>query len=137
MSDETLYKVISKLIDNRKYSMVSQINSSVVRLFWEIGGIINEDILNNKRAKYGKQIVSQIATQLQEKYGRSYESRNLRRMMQFAEQFPDWEIVSRAATQLSWSHFVEILPIKSTEAKMYYINQASNNSWEEIISESK
>ncbi|MDR1158258.1 MAG: DUF1016 N-terminal domain-containing protein [Oscillospiraceae bacterium] len=35
------------------------------------------------------------------------------------------EIVSRAATQLSWSHFVEILPLKSQEAKIYYLEEAA------------
>jgi hypothetical protein len=46
-------------------------------------------------------------------------------MMQFSEQFPDFEIVSRTATQLSWSHFVEILPLKSQEAKLYYLEEAA------------
>jgi hypothetical protein len=35
-------------------------------------------------------------------HGRSFESRNLRRMMQFAEQFPDFGIVSPLTTQLSF-----------------------------------
>jgi hypothetical protein len=78
-------------------------------LFWQIGTRINIDILDNKRADYGKQIVSHLATQLSEKYGRSFEVRNLRRMMQFAEQFLDFEIVSQTATQLSWACFIEIL----------------------------
>jgi hypothetical protein len=47
------------------------------------------------------------ATQLVASYGRSFEARNLRRMMQFAEQFPNFGIVSPLATQLSWSHVVE------------------------------
>jgi len=36
-------------------------------------------------------------------------------MMQFAEQFSDFEIVSAVTTQLSWTHFVEILPLKNTK----------------------
>jgi hypothetical protein len=72
-----------------------------VLLFWKIGQRINNDILENKRADYGKQIVSALATQLTQRYGRSFELRNLRRMMQFAEQFFDFEIVSALPTQLS------------------------------------
>jgi predicted nuclease of restriction endonuclease-like (RecB) superfamily len=63
---------------------------------------------------------------LTEKYGRSFEARNLRRMMQFAQQFPDIEIVSALATQLSWAHVVEVLPLKSPEAKLYYLNEAAD-----------
>jgi len=46
-------------------------------------------------------------------------------MMQFAEQFPDFEIVSPSATQLSWAHFVEVLPLKTQEAKIYYLSEAA------------
>jgi predicted nuclease of restriction endonuclease-like (RecB) superfamily len=47
-------------------------------------------------------------------------------MLQFAEQFPDWEIVSPLATQLSWSHFIEILPLKRFEAKFFYAQKVIN-----------
>jgi len=46
--------------------------------------------LENKRADYGKQIVSRLATQLTATYGRGFEARNPRRMMQFYEQFLDF-----------------------------------------------
>ena len=46
-------------------------------------------------------------------------------MMQFAEQFPDYAIVSALPTQLSWSHYVEVLPLKTLEAKLYYLNEAA------------
>jgi len=65
-----------------------------------------------------------LSTQLKEKYGSSFALRNLRRMMQFAEQFPDFEIVSTSSTLLSWSHFIEILPLKTFEAKLYYLDEA-------------
>jgi hypothetical protein len=48
-----------------------------------------------------KPIVSALSAQLAERFGRNFELRNLRRMMQFAEQFPDAEIVSASSTQLS------------------------------------
>ena len=44
---------------------------------------------------------------------------------QLDEQFSDFEIVSPTATQLSWSHFIEILPLKTQEARLYYLNEAS------------
>jgi hypothetical protein len=41
--------------------------------------------------------------------------------MQFAEEFPDMEIVSPVATQLSWSHFIELLPLKEEKARLFYV----------------
>jgi len=122
---QTLFNKISTLIEQSRRVIFNHANSTNIFLFWEIGNHINIDILENKRGDYGKKIVSHIATQLTQKYGRSFESRNLRRMMQFAEQFSDFEIVSQPATQLSWACFIEILPLKTKEAKLFYLNEAT------------
>jgi hypothetical protein len=96
-----------------------------VFLFWRIGQQVNSEILNHQRAEYGRKIVSSLATQLSASYGRSFEARNLRRMMQFAEQFPDFGIVSPLATQLSWSHVIEVLSLKTPEARLFYLGEAA------------
>lgn len=49
--------------------------------------------------------------------------------MQFAEEFPDLEIVSPVATQLSWSHFVELLPVKDGKARLFYAREAAERNW--------
>jgi hypothetical protein len=41
-------------------------------------------------------------------------------MLQFAKQFPGEEIVGPLARQLSWSHFLLLLPLKSQEAQLFY-----------------
>ena len=71
-------------------------------MFWEIGKYINSAILGMERAEYGKRIVKTLCSQLQQKCGNEYYERNIRWMMQFAEQFPDIEIVSTLGTQLNW-----------------------------------
>jgi predicted nuclease of restriction endonuclease-like (RecB) superfamily len=114
--------LLSKL--NNKF--IVQNNSSLTLQFWEIGFRINDTILQNKRAEYGRQIVSSLSLQLENKYGRNFEEKNLRRMMQFADQFTDKEIVVTLSRQLSWSHFLAIIPIKNPEAKLFYANQVSD-----------
>ena len=98
-------------------------------LFWNVGKRINEDMLQNKRADYGKQIVATLSRQLTEKYGRNFERTNLTRMMKFAEQFFDLEIVAPLAQQLSWSHFRELIPLKSEEARLFYAKEAAERHW--------
>jgi predicted nuclease of restriction endonuclease-like (RecB) superfamily len=122
-----LLQELSQLIEQSKHQVAVQANSAITLLFWQIGNRINQDILKNKRAEYGKQIVSTVSTQLENKYGRNFEVKNLRRMMQFAEQFTDFQIVVTLSRQLNWSHYLAILPLKNHEAKLFYANQVVNN----------
>ena len=124
-NEDRLLIEITALIEQSRKVIYNHANNTTVMLFWHIGQRINNNILENKRADYGKQIVSALATQLTVKFGRGFELRNLRRMMQFVEQFPTLEIVSALPTQLSWSHIVEILPLKSQEAKLFYLSEAA------------
>jgi predicted nuclease of restriction endonuclease-like (RecB) superfamily len=129
MNDNTpepsLFAEISALIEQARNAAVAQANHTATMLYWKIGNMINTAVLQEKRADYGKRIVSTLATQLQGKFGRTFELRNVRRMMQFADQFPNCEIVSPLATQLSWSHFIELLPLKAVEAKLFYAQVAA------------
>jgi predicted nuclease of restriction endonuclease-like (RecB) superfamily len=115
-----LFTQIAKIIENRKYKAITHTNQEVTMMFWEVGQHINSVVLDSKRAEYGKQIVATLSLQLVKKYGNSFELTNLRRMMRFAEQFPEKKIVATLSPQLSWSHFVELLPIKLNEARYCY-----------------
>ncbi len=127
ISESDLFNELSQLIEQSKQQVAVQANSAVTILFWQVGNRINQDILQNKRAEYGKQIVPTLSAQLENKYGRNFEVKNLRRMMQFAEQFTDFQIVVTLSRQLSWSHYLAILPIKTHEAKVFYANQVGNS----------
>jgi predicted nuclease of restriction endonuclease-like (RecB) superfamily len=124
-TERILLADVTDIIEQGRQTVAAAALRASAYTFWQVGVRINQDILNNERADYGKRIVSRLATQLTGIYGHTYEARNLRRMMQFAVQFPEFEIVSRLATQLSWSHFVEVLPLKDPDAKLYYLEEAA------------
>ena len=117
------------LIDNAKQSVVIEINSGLTILFWQVGNKINNHILKNERAEYGKQIVVTLSRELESKYGRNFEVKNLRRMLQFADQFGEKEIVVTLSRHLSWSHFLLLLPLKKDDAKMFYAKKIFEESW--------
>jgi hypothetical protein len=100
IGEQELLGRLSELIECSKQQISSQANSILTMLFWQIGKDINDFVLGNERAEYGKYIMSTVSTHLTEKYGSNFEFRNLRRMRQFAEQFTDIEIVSSLSTQL-------------------------------------
>ena len=101
--EDTLYKELSLLIEKSKQKAVFQVKSTVNILFWQVGEKINDEILHNEHAEYGAQIVTNLAIRLTAQYGQSFELKNLRRMMQSAEQFSDRKIVVPLARQLSLS----------------------------------
>jgi predicted nuclease of restriction endonuclease-like (RecB) superfamily len=127
-TEEALFNELSQLIELSQQQVVAQANSTLTLLFWHIGNRINKDILQNKRADYGKRIVPTLSAQLEERFGRNFTEKNVRRMLQFAEQFPDHSIVVTLSRQLSWSHFLVLIPLKSQEAKLYYAQASATQT---------
>jgi hypothetical protein len=103
--------VTSQLICEAKQGAVVAVNASLTMMYWHIGRRIHSEILNGERAEYGKEIMAALAAQLMAEYGRGFEEKNLRRMVQFAETFADEAIVATLWRQLSWSHFRVLLPL--------------------------
>jgi len=127
--EQLLVQELSTLIEQSQQQMLKQVNSIVNLLFWQLGKRVNDYVLQNKRANYGKQIVVTLSRQLKHNYGRNFEEKNLRRMLQFAEQFNDIEIVVTLSRQLSWSHFLALIPIKKQEAKLFYAQKSASEGW--------
>ena len=61
---------LRQIIDSARSHVAATVNYEVTMMNWNIGNRINRDVLNYERAEYGKQIVAQVARQLQEEYGR-------------------------------------------------------------------
>jgi len=80
--NKQLYTDVFRLIEEARLHVAVIANQTLTLLYWKIGERINNDLLEGKRAQYGKQIVSELATQLQQAFGkRGFEERNIRRMM--------------------------------------------------------
>src|SRR5260370_35294239 len=80
-------------------------------------------------AAYGEQIVVTPSRQLVVDYGRGYSEKNLRRMVQFAEAFPQEEIVVTLSRQLSWSHFSALLPLSQPFQREFYAEMCRIEGW--------
>ncbi len=109
--------------------MAYTVNATLTILYWKIGKRINDEVLNNKRAAYGKQIVVSLSLQLGQEYGNSFSDKNIRRMMQFAEVFSDEAIVVSAIRQLSWTHFIALIPLKEPLQRQFYAEMCRVEKW--------
>ena len=111
-------EIKNKLIDNEIYSKVKDYSKERYKVitYFEIGRLLNE-----AGGKYGDNIIDEYSKKLILEVGKKYNRRTLFRMKQFYNMFSD-EKVSQLATQLSWSHYVELLPLKNIDEVKYYIN---------------
>ena len=121
---------LRQIINAARSRVAATANYELTAMYWHIGNRINHEVLNNERAEYGKQIVAQVARQLQEEYGsKGFEERTVRRMMQFAQLFPDFQIVSPLVSKLSWTHFLIVMPLKDELQREFYLTMAANERW--------
>ncbi|MET3537484.1 PDDEXK nuclease domain-containing protein [Chryseobacterium limigenitum] len=120
---------LKELVAKTRSQVAVQVNSAMVVLYWKVGQRINEDILGNKRAEYGKEVISQISHQLTFEFGSSFSEKNIRKMMQFASVFGNFEIVASAMRQLSWTHFLLLIPISEDTKRDFYIEVCKIENW--------
>ena len=92
---QPLIQDLRQIIEQARGQVAATANYTQTMMYWHIGERINREVLGNQRAEYGKQIVSQVSTQLQEEYGKKgFDEKNIRRMMQFATLFGSSDISS-------------------------------------------
>ena len=96
-----LHAELRALIASSRQRLAGAVNAELTRLYWAVGQRLRTEVLGEGRASYGAQLLDQLGQQLTQEFGRGFESRNLRRMVKFAESFPDSAIVSTLSTQLS------------------------------------
>jgi predicted nuclease of restriction endonuclease-like (RecB) superfamily len=127
--DETmLFQRVSEIIEYRKTRAGVYANREVLLMFWEVGQHINSVILDGGRSAYGKNILATLSPKLIEAYGRSFYLDNIYRMMRFAKVFEDVEILATVSPKLSWSHFIEIMRVKTEEGRLFYINDVNERN---------
>jgi predicted nuclease of restriction endonuclease-like (RecB) superfamily len=125
-----LHAELRALIASSRQRLAGAVNAELTRLYWSVGERLRTEVLGGAdRAKYGDQLIQRVGEQLAQEFGRGFEAKNLRRMVQFAQAFPQPEIVATLSRQLSWSHFVNLLPLKTEAARQFYASQAATHTW--------
>lgn len=120
---------IRALIEASRQRAASAVNSELTMLYWRIGRCVHTQVLEGKRAEYGEEVLPVLAGQLVKEYGSSFSVKNLRRMVQFAAAFPEEQIVVSLIRQLSWTHFIALIPLKDLRQRDYYAQMASAERW--------
>ena len=124
-----LFQEIKSLILEARSKVVLTVNAELSSLYWQIGRRINAELLNNKRADYGKQIIASLAQKLTLEYGKGWSENQLRHCLRTAEIFPDEKILSAVRRELSWSHIKILIYIDEPLKREFYTQIAKNENW--------
>lgn len=124
-----LLEELRELICSARLQTAQAVNAALTALYWQIGDRIRREILKEQRAEYGAEIVSALARQLEAEFGRGFAEKNLRRMVQFTEVFPDYEIVVSLIRQLTWTHFIALIPLKDPLQREFYAELCRLERW--------
>jgi predicted nuclease of restriction endonuclease-like (RecB) superfamily len=124
-----LLNSIIGLIDTTRRDVAKTVNQELTLLYWNIGKSINEDILNNSRADYGKKIILGLSIELTKIYGNGFSKRNLHSFIKLNTIFQDFRIVQTLSAQLSWSHLYNIINVENYVKREFYIQMSIHERW--------
>jgi len=120
---------IRSFIEASKVRVAKVLINELALLYWRIGRRIEDEVIKNNRAEYGKKIVENLSKRLTEEYGKGFSSKSLFHMIRFAQIFIEEEKVSTLSRQLSWSHFIEIIYLKEPLQRDFYIEMCCLERW--------
>lgn len=144
------------IIEQAQAAAYRSVNETLIKRNWLLGMRIQREVLKDKRAEYGEQVIENLANQLTQKYRSGFIKRNLHHFVDFYLKHSDFfhvvsgksEIVNATSSQLptiennimnalrsqspirlSWTHYRIILQESSADARAWYENEAANEMW--------
>ena len=125
-----LFLDVCNIIDGVRNRVAVYVNSEVCLTNWHIGKRIKEDVLFNRRAEYGKQVLKTLAAQLTERYGRGWSHKTLLHCLRAAETFTEEEIMHAVRRQFSWTHLKTLMYIDEPLKRRFYMEMCRIEHWD-------
>jgi predicted nuclease of restriction endonuclease-like (RecB) superfamily len=130
INEAALLGDLRTLVQSARQRIATVANSTYTLLCWQVGRRLLTANLQAGRAAYGKQILATVSQELTTEFGAGFSYTALTRMARFAEWMADEQILASLSQELSWSHFVELLPIKDPLARDFYAEMCRIERWD-------
>lgn len=123
---KSILKDISLIYENAQTEGDGNWNKTTLFAHWKIGErIIEVEQGKLERAAYGDMVLKQLSKDLNRKFGKGFSDRNLRYMRKFYQLYKLKEV----KTQLSWSHYKELLLIDDSSVRFKLESLAIAQKW--------
>ena len=130
IDEAALLSDLRTLIQSARQRIATVANSTYTLLCWQVGRPLLRENLQQGRAAYGKQILATVSQELTVEFAAGFSYTVLTRMARFAEWMTDDQILASLSQELSWSHFIELLPIKDPLARDFYAEMCRIERWD-------
>jgi len=128
-NEKRLFADLRELIVSAKRRVASTVNAESVMLYWSVGMRIKTDILKNKRAAYGEELVKKSAAYLTAEFGSGWGFQTVRHCVRAAYTFSRKEIVYALRTQLMWTHLRSLMAIEDKLRRQFYLEMCAHEHW--------
>ena len=121
-----IFDNIKELVISSRNRVYTTVNTEMLNLYWNIGKAIMEIQQGDERASYGETVLEKLSQKLTTEFGKGFSKRNLERMRKFYIYFP---FATTVSTQLSWSHYLELLKVDEESKRKFYMKETINSRW--------
>lgn len=126
--DRSFFTDVKQIVNEARSKTYSAINAAMVEAYWLVGKRIVEEEQNGKeRADYGSQLLKALSLELTKEFGKGFSVGSLYYYRQFYTTFPD--IFATPWRILSWSHYKRLMQVADSEARMWYLKEATEQMW--------
>ena len=158
MVSREFYADLSTIIESARKSAYQTVDRILVVRNWLLGKrIAEEELVGTRTDRYGEKIVSELAKQLTEQYGKGFDRRALYRYVQFYQSYPEivdslrpqssdedekkivdslrplspglFENIRVTGRLLSWTHYRTLLQVSDPNARAWYEKEAYEQTW--------
>lgn len=131
VADETqLYGDICHIIEGSRQRLATSVNAEICLMHWQIGKRIKEDVLYNKRAEYGMQIIKNLSGKLALQFGKGWGYEKLKHCVRSAYLFSEEDIRYAVRTQLTWTHIRSLMSIDDKLKRDFYMEMIRIEHWD-------
>lgn len=146
-SQNSLFNDACVIIEQAKTIAYKSVDEILIKRNWLLGMRIQHEVLKDKRAEYGEQVIKRLAKDLSVNYGKGFSMRNLYYFIDFYQTHLDFfelkdaetqifmnkdilqSLTAKSAIRLSWTHYNIILQESDAGARIWYENEAANEMW--------
>jgi endonuclease YncB( thermonuclease family) len=123
---KSILKDIALIYENAQSEGDGNWNKTTLFANWKIGErIIEVEQGKQERAAYGDRVLKQLSKDLNRRFGKGFSDRNLRYMRKFYQLYK----LKKVKTQLSWSHYKELLLVEDSSVRLKLENLAIAENW--------